>query len=420
MKISTAAVLLTLAILAGCSNGPTQHPYVIKHEFSVHDPQFRRTVGNLLGPPIIEGNTTTTLVNGEKMFPAMLEAIQSAKKTINVETYVYSVGEIGAKFAEALTERAKAGVKVKVMLDGVGSAPGAAKYVKQLQDAGAHVVKYHPLHWFALSAAQHRNNRTHRKLLIIDGVVGFTGGAGVADEWMGNADSKDHWRDTHYKVQGPVVAQLQAAFVDNWMETTGEVLQGDAYFPPLEKAGDQASQVFRSSPDGGSESMELLYLQSIAAAEKHIRLATAYFVPDQLSIRALVDAAKRGVKVQIIVPSDKIDVKIVRPASRARWGSLLEAGVEIYEYQPTMYHVKQMIVDHLWVSIGSANLDNLSFRLNDEANLNVMDEAFAREQIQIFEGDLAKSKRITYEQWKRRPFTTKLGEGFASMFGWLL
>jgi cardiolipin synthase A/B len=416
MKSTIVALLIALA---GCSNGPTQHPYRIEHEYSVHDPQFRRTMGNLLGPAIIGGNSVTTLLNGEQMFPAMLEAIQSAKKTINIETYVYSAGDVGKKFADALEERARAGVQVRVMVDGVGAA-GATKYAKQLKRAGAQVVQYHPLHWWALTAAQHRNNRTHRKLLIVDGQLGFIGGAGVADEWLGNADSKKHWRDTHYKVRGPIVAQLQSAFVDNWMETTGEVLEGDDHFPQLADAGEHPAQVFKSSPDGGSESMALLYLLSIAAAEKNIRLASAYFVPDALSIRALADAAKRGVKVQIIVPGKNIDVKIVRPASRARWGELLRAGVEIYEYQPTMYHVKQMIVDDLWTSIGSANLDNLSFRLNDEANLNVMDAAFAREQIQIFEDDLGKSKQITYEQWKTRPLPEKFMEGFATMFGFML
>jgi cardiolipin synthase len=221
-------------------------------------------------------------------------------------------------------------------------------------------------------------------------------------------------------VQGPVVAQLQAAFTDNWMETTGEVLDGPQFFPELSKAGDYPGQVFKSSPDGGSESMALLHLLSIAAAEKNLRLATAYFVPDKLSIRALADAAKRGVKVQIIVPGENIDVPFVRPASRARWGDLLKAGVEIHEYQPTMFHVKQMIVDDLWVSIGSANLDNLSFKLNDEANLNVMDSKFAREQIEVFEADLRKSKPITYEQWRKRPATTKFMEGFTSIFGFFM
>lgn len=419
MKLIKFIFVLALAS-AGCAHQPTEHPYKIEHQYSVHDPQFRRTLGSALGPPIVEGNSITTLLNGNRMFPAMLEAIRSAKKTINVETYVYEPGEVAAQFADALAERAAHGVKVRVMIDGVGGGSGVSKHAKQVRDAGGIVEVYHPLHWFALSAFQNRNNRTHRKLLIVDGTIGFTGGAGVSDKWRGDADAKDHWRDTHYKITGPAVAHLQAAFVDNWMETTGEVLGGDDYFPPLEKTGDMPAQVFKSSPDNGSESMELLYLMSIAAAEKNIRIATAYFVPDDLCTRALVDAAKRGVKVQIVIPGEKIDVKPVRPASRARWGPFLQAGIEIYEYQPTMFHVKQMIIDDLAVSIGSANLDNLSFRLNDEANVNVLDEKFAAEQITIFQADLEKSQQVTYEQWRKRPFTTKLEEAFVSLFGFAL
>jgi cardiolipin synthase len=237
---------------------------------------------------------------------------------------------------------------------------------------------------------------------------------------MGDADSPKHWRDNHYMLKGPAVARLQAAFVDNWMETTGQVLAGEGYFPELKEEGAQATQVFKSSPDNGSESMELMYLLSIAAAEKNIRLASAYFVPDTLAIHALLDARKRGVTVQIIVPGPHIDEKLVRPASRARWGELLKAGVEIHEFQPTMYHCKQMIIDDLWVSIGSANLDNLSFRLNDEANLNVLDDKFAQEQIRVFEDDLKRCKRITYDQWSHRPLHQKFLESFATIFGFMM
>ena len=412
--------VLLVALLSGCAHDPTDHPYHIQHEYSVADPQFRRTMGSLLGPPIVEGNSVTALVNGQQFFPAMLEAIQSAKQTINIETYVYSTGDVGEKFAKALAEKAKQGVKVHVIVDGVGRDPTMLGYVKQIKESGGQVIEYHPLHWFALTAAQHRNNRTHRKLLIVDGTVGFTGGAGVSDHWTGNADSPEHYRDTHYRVKGPAVAQLQAAFLDNWMETTGQVLTGKDYFPPLQNQGNESAQVFKSSPDNGSESMELLYLLSIAAAQKNIRLATAYFVPDHIAIQALLDARKRGVSVQILVPGKYIDVKVVRPASRARWGEMLQAGVQIYEYQPTMYHVKQMIVDDQWVSIGSANLDNLSFKLNDEANLNVLDHAFAQEQIHLFEDDLRHSQQITYDQWQHRPFNERLIEGFTTLFGFVM
>jgi cardiolipin synthase len=382
-------------------------------------------MGNLLGPPILGGNQTTTLLNGNQIFPPMLEAIRSAKKNINFETFVYWSGQLGAEFATALSDKARQGVKVHVIIDTIGSNRIDSKYVKQMTDSGVELVKYHPLHWWEIGydvgfAEDKINNRTHRKLLIVDGEVGFTGGAGIADEWIGDADSPDHWRDTHYMIKGPAVAQLQSAFVDNWMETTGRVLHGEDYFPPLPDAGQQWAQVFKSGPQGGSESMELMFLLSIAAAEKNIRLGSAYFVPDDLTRQALIDARKRGVSVQIIVPGPRIDVKIVRRASRARWGELLNAGVEIDEYQPTMYHCKLMIVDDRWVSIGSANLDNLSFRTNDEANLNVLDPPFAAEQIRIFDEDLQHARRISYEEWRGRPFGEKLMESTATMFGWLM
>jgi cardiolipin synthase len=409
-------------IAAGCADtNPTDHPYRIVSEYTVTDDEFKRTIGNLLGPGLIGGNSVKTLVNGDQIFPPMLEAIRSARKTINFETYVYWSGSIGKQFTDALSERAASGVKVHVILDPIGSDRIDKKYIRQMRDAGVEVLEYHRLRLIDPAGWVNRlNNRTHRKLLIVDGEIGFTGGVGIADEWLGNAENEAHWRDTHYQLTGPIVWQLQAAFIDNWMEATGKVLHGDLYFPPVEHAGEQWAQVFRCSPHGGSESMELMYLMSIAAARHTIRISSAYFVPDDLTIQTLVDARERGVQVQIIVPGPKIDIRIVRPASRARWGRLLQAGVEIYEYQPTMYHCKLLVVDDAWVSIGSANIDNRSFRLNDEANLNVLDGAFAHEQSRLFESDLARSKRITYEAWQKRPFTGIFWETIASPFWWLM
>jgi cardiolipin synthase len=414
-------VILCAFLLAGCADDrPTEQPYRVKHEYGLSDPQFQRTIGCLLGPPLIGGNSVTPLINGDQIFPSMLQAIRDARKSVDFETYIYWRGTVAQQFTDALCDRAAHGVKVHVIIDTVGSDKLDKKYVKRMKDAGAQVVLYHPLRWYDWTSANKLNNRTHRKLLIVDGQVGFSGGVAVADEWLGNADSPKHYRDNHYRIEGPVVAQLQAAFADNWMETTGEVLRGDAYFPPLSNTGNELAQVFKSSARGGSESMELLYLLSMAAAEKNIRLATAYFVPDKLTIQTLIEARQRGVSVQIILPGRHTDEKLVRPASRARWGDLLKAGVEIYEYEPTMYHCKQMIVDDLWVSIGSANMDNRSFRTNAEANLNIFDGAFAREQAQIFEQDLKQSTRITYEQWQRRPAWEKIGDTMNSWFGWLM
>jgi cardiolipin synthase len=286
-----------------------------------------------------------------------------------------------------------------------------------MKNAGAEVAFYHNIKWPNVITARTVNNRTHRKLLVIDGRIGFTGGAGIADEWDGHADGPEEWRDNHYRVEGPVVAQFQAAFLDTWMEATGEVLHGPGYFPALDDAGPLKAQMFMSSYRGGSESMHLMYLLSFTAARSSIRLATAYFVPDALTSQALIEARKRGVNVQIILPGPHADPRITREASRARWGDLLRAGIEIYEYQPSMYHCKLMVVDDLWTSIGSSNLDNRSFSLNDEANLNILDENFARQQARIFDTDLVNCRRITLEEWQRRSLAERITEGLASLFG---
>ncbi|HVT05183.1 MAG TPA: phospholipase D-like domain-containing protein, partial [Thermoanaerobaculia bacterium] len=243
--------------------------------------------------------------------------------------------------------------------------------------------------------------------------IGFTGGVGIADKWLGNAEDTDHWRDSHYRIEGPAVAQMQAAFMDNWMKTAGSVLHGDDYFPPLHPAGSQLAQVFKSSASEGSESARLMYLMSITCAVRTVRIANSYFVPDDLSVETLVAARKRGVAVQVIVPGEHIDAEVTRKASKSRWGPLLEAGVEIYEYRPTMYHCKAMIIDEIWVSVGSTNFDSRSFRLNDEANLNVLDATFARRQVEIFEDDLKHSRRMTHAEWKRRPLLERVEEVMA-------
>ena len=273
------------------------------------------------------------------------------------------------------------------------------------------IEKFHKPHWYNLARL---NNRTHRKLLVVDGQVGFTGGVGIAPQWMGNAQDPDHWRDSHYLVRGPVVAQMQATFLDNWLKVTGKVLHGELYFPPIAPAGAQKAQMFSSSPSSGSESMQLMYHLAITAAERSIDLSVAYFVPDELTQKHLMDALARGVRV--IAPGGRTETDTVKAASRATWGPLLQAGALIYEYQPTMYHCKVMIVDQLLVSVGSTNFDNRSFRLNDEANLNVYDAAFARRQTEVFEEDLKRSRRVTYEAWLNRPLREKAHE---KLTGWL-
>ena len=404
-----ALVLLALNFTAGEKKVQQQLPRL----YSTASPDFERALGSLLGPGIVGGNAVTELLNGDQIFPPMLAAIKGAQKSITFETYIYWSGDIGKQFADALSERARAGVRVHVLLDWVGSAKMDESYLTEMKEAGVQIEKFHKPHWYNLARL---NNRTHRKLLVVDGQVGFTGGVGIAPQWMGNAQDPDHWRDSHYLVRGPVVAQMQATFLDNWLKVTGKVLHGELYFPPIAPAGAQKAQMFSSSPSSGSESMQLMYHLAITAAERSIDLSVAYFVPDELTQKLLMDALARGVRVRFITPGEHTDTDTVKAASRATWGPLLQAGALIYEYQPTMYHCKVMIVDQLLVSVGSTNFDNRSFRLNDEANLNVYDAAFAKRQTEVFEDDLKRSRRVTYEEWLNRPLREKAHE---KLTGWL-
>ena len=379
----------------------------LAHIYGLSDPQFRREMGVLLGPTILPGNSVKDLQNGSEIFPAMLEAIASARKNILFETYIYWSGEIGERFASALAERARAGVNVHVIVDWLGGLKMEERLLDMIREAGGIVHKYRPLRWYNLARI---NNRTHRKLLIVDGRVAFTGGVGIGDKWAGDAQDPEHWRDMHFCVKGPVVSQFQAAFNDNWIKITGEVLHGEDYFPGQQHSGDMDAQLFISSPAGGSESMHLMYLLAIAAAERSIDLQAAYFVPDKLILRALMNAEKRGVQVRIILPGKYIDSDAVRLSSRASWGDLLLSGVEIYEYEPTMMHNKLLIVDQSMVSVGSTNFDSRSFELNDEASLNVYDCGFARRMTQVFNEDIGRCVRYSYEMWSRRSWKEKFAE----------
>jgi len=398
---------LAVLLVANLSLGDKKIDQSIPSLYSVADPQFVRTMGVMLGPALVPGNRIRALRNGDEIFPDMLEAIRGAQKTITFEMYIYWRGSIGEQFTSALAERAQAGVKVHVLIDALGSSKIEKGVIGRMKDAGVEVELYNPVRWNTIARM---NNRTHRKIMVVDGTIGYTGGAGIGDEWAGNAQDRDHWRDTHFRLEGPAVAQMQAAFMENWIEVTGDVLHGPEYFPELASAGGELAQFFVSSPGGGGESAQLLYLMSIAAAARSIQLSAAYFVPDDNEVRQLVEARKRSVRVQIIVPGPLTDSAAVRRASRSTWGELLQAGVEIYEYQPTFYHVKVMTVDGLWVTVGSTNFDTRSFSTNDEANLNVYDRAFGRAQERIFQQDLERSRRITLEEWQRRPLMERLWE----------
>jgi cardiolipin synthase len=403
-----------LAGLAGCTNFYGRGiEYNIEHRYAVTDPQFLRSMGSLLEPGILASNRVTAYINGDQFFPAMLEAVRSAQSSICLETYIYWSGEVGHQFAHALAEKARAGVKVHVLIDWIGSRKIDNELLDFMRQAGVEVERYNPLVWYALTRLNHRD---HRKLLVVDGRIGFTGGGGLADIWQGSAQSPKHWRDSMFMLEGPAVAQMQAAFMDNWTKTTARVLDGDNYFPQLAPAGDQFAQVFKSSPREGTEDVRVMYLLSIAAARKSIRLSASYYVPDDLTTQEFLEAVRRGVKVEIIIPGAETDSSIVKHASRGKWGPLLKAGVKIYEYEPTMYHCKMMIVDDVWVSVGSANFGNRSFRLNDEANLNVFSREFAASQIRVFETDKARCTEVTYKDWKSRSLWKRFMEVITAPF----
>lgn len=412
LMLAAFIIFLTILILLNIFQRERKIKHVMTALYGVEDGQFFRSMSNLLGPPLLEGNRIKTLLNGDQIFPAMLQAIQAAQKSITFETYIYWSGEIGEKFTHALSERAKAGVNVHVLLDWIGSLRMDRRLVRRMKRAGINVQRYRPLHWYQLARF---NNRTHRKLLVIDGKIGFIGGAGIGDPWSGNAQDPKHWRDTHFQVEGPAVAQIQSAFMDNWLKTASSVLHGEAYFPELLPIGNTRAHVFKSSPGEGSESIQLFYLFSFAAAQKSIRIANPYFIPNELCLKALLRARRRGVEIEIILPGKYTDIEAIRKASTACWGRFLQSGVRMYEYLPTMYHAKIMIIDDLLVSVGSTNFDTRSFWLNDEANLNIMDQQFAREQIAIFEQDKEKSEEVTYQQWKKRPWFEILLSGFANL-----
>ena len=412
IALTALATVLVVVIAMNFATPEKKLEKRVGHRYPTADAQFLREMGVMLGPSIVPGNKVSVLEDGDQIFPAMLDAIRGARRTVTFETYIWWSGDIAVEFSRALCERAKAGVAVNVTVDWAGSIKMDSSMLKDMQDCGVHIVRYRPLHWYNLGRL---NNRTHRKLLIVDGRVGFTGGVGIGDPWLGHAQDPDHWHDLHFRVEGPVVAQMQTAFLDNWMKVTGEVSHDETYFPRLDAVGDVDAQMFESSPTGGSESMELMYLLAINAAERSILLEAAYFIPDDLTMSALLEARKRGVDVRVIVPGPYNDAKATRNASRNTWGPLLEAGVRIFEYQPTMFHCKVMVVDGLFTSVGSTNFDDRSFRLNDEASLNAFDPDIAAEQAKIFEEDLAKSREYTLADWTARSWWQRLGEWASSM-----
>ena len=384
------------------------HGYRLRGEVDVREASFLRAAEALTGAPVSYGNDADLLINGDEIFPAYLGAIRDAEETVNLTTYAYWRGDIATEVADALCDKAAADIECNVILDAVGAARMDRKLVHKMRDAGVNVCFFRPPKPYAVRRLQYRN---HRKLLIVDGTTGFTGGVGIAEEWTGNAQDPDHWRDTHVRVSGPVVRGLQGAFAENWLECTGDVLAGDRYLPYIEAIEDGGPmQVMRSSATVGDSNAEALIYLAVAAAKRSIELTSAYFVPRPAFTKALVEAAERGVHMRILVPGSHIDKQFVRTAGRAAYDELIEAGIEIYEYCPTMLHAKTLSVDESWSSVGSVNFDNRSFQLHDEVTLCVQSERFAGQLHEVFEGDLEASERIEPDQWRERSMAQRTRE----------
>ncbi len=376
----------------------------VPHRTRARDPQFARDMAGLYGTPIIGGNQITSLLNGDAIFPTMLRDIAKARRSITFETYIYWSGEIAEAFCDALVARAQAGVAVKVLIDWVGGLPMHDDLIDRMHEGGVMVRMFRPMRPRTLTRL---NNRTHRKVLVVDGRIGYTGGVGIADTWRGDARSPEEWRDTHYRVQGPVVAMLQNAFANNWVEASGEVLRGADFYPVLDPVGTLDVQMIKSNT-GSRNEVHLMLMTALAAATRSIRISTPYFVPDRVAIDQLLAARARGVEITLLVAGAKTDSRMVRHVSRRCWEELLAAGVRILEYQPTFLHAKMIIIDDLWTSIGSANFDERSFRLNDEANLNVYSTAFAEEQAIIFEADCVRARVVTQSDLRRMSWWDQL------------
>jgi cardiolipin synthase len=381
---------------------------------AIDSEKFLRTLESLTDAQVNHHSRLKVLTNGEEFYNAELQAIREATRSINLEAYIFQRGHVAGKFIAALAERARAGVRVNLVLDAIGSLSTSRAYCQELLNSGGKISFYHPFSWRSVASI---NNRTHRELLVVDGSCGFIGGAGIADHWLIEKKNHRRWRDTVIRVEGDVVSNLQATFAENWLETTGEVIFGDEYFPELKAAGNAKAMQINSSPSaGGSTRARILFQALVSAARSNIRITTPYFLPDSSMLRELVRAAQRGVNIEIIVPGKKSDHGLTRSSSRRLYGNLLRAGVRIYEYQPAMIHAKVMVVDGLWSVTGSTNFDNRSFGINDEVNLAVCDQGLAAELSKDFVADVAASREVTLQDWKRRSLVEKLHEAV----GWAL
>jgi cardiolipin synthase len=394
---------------------PTEVPprFGLDHEFCVDDEEFLTTIAGTTGVPFLDGNRVDILNNGDEFYPPMLDAIEAAEVSITIEAYIYWAGDIGKRFAAALAGKGRSGLPVKILLDSVGSSAIGDEILHILEKGQCQLAWYNPVRPYTLGRFNHR---THRKSLIIDGRLGFTGGAGIADHWMGCAEDDKHWRDIQIRIDGPAVMPLQTGFAHNWLQATGELISGAQFYPaPLETpAGDDALQTIMSSPETGASTVRTFYYLSIASARRSIHIANPYFVPDQGAVDILVEARKRGVDVLIMVAGIHNDNWLARQNSIRLYGPLLEAGIQILEYNHTMLHQKTMVVDGTWGTVGTTNFDSRSFAQNEENNVCFYNPDLCRRLEAIFTADLTGCERITLDAWRERGLWPKTKQFLAS------
>jgi cardiolipin synthase len=408
-----AFVLIASYLLAGLIGPLPDYRMTGADELPPNDTEeYLEVLGALADAQVNRAGKLEVLANGENFYPAALEAIALARRSVCLEAYVFHKSEMGRRYVEALAERARAGVQVNVIGDAFGSITATDSFFRPLHDAGGKVARYNGLKWYRLLGM---DNRTHRELLIVDGKIGFIGGAGIADQWFTGA-GKPRWRDTMVRVEGEAVPNMQATFAENWLAASGELLVGEAYFPQIECQFPTTALVINSTPTaGGSTRARVLFQLLLASARERISITTPYFLPDKSLMRELCNAVERRVRVRVLVPGRKSDHLLTRSTSRGGYGRLLEAGAEVYEYQPSMIHAKVLCVDGRWAVVGSTNFDNRSFGINDEVNLAVRDEALAGRLEADMEADLRQSQRVTLQDWRHRPVTERATE----LIGWV-
>jgi cardiolipin synthase len=410
-----ALVLLAAYMLAGIFGPSPDYKLSSRDQLPGNGSDaFLNLIESLVDAPISRTGRFEVLSNGPTFYPAELEAIRSAQHSVNLEAYIFQRSEIGKLYLETLTERARAGICVNVVLDSFGSAGATKRYFRPLLEAGGKLAFYNSPTWYRLLQL---DNRTHRELLIVDGQTGFIGGAGIADQWFKGVRKHPVWRDTMLRVEGAAVPNLQSTFAENWLSATGELLAGSAYFPEISCPDPTAALVVNSTPTiGGSTRARVLFQLLLASAKQSISITTPYFLPDHSLTHELCRAIEeRHVKVRILVPGRKSDHMLTRSTSRGAYGPLLKAGAEVYEYQPAMIHAKVLVVDELWTVVGSTNFDNRSFGLNDEVNLAVRDATLAQRMESDFAHDLANSRPVTLDEWRHRPIFERAPE----LLGWI-